>query len=87
VSQQVGSNILEVRAGVEQALTELSHALPAGLKLTKTYDLAEFVSTAIANVRDAILVGSLLAVIVLASVGSHMPARFRYYSVVDRRVL
>jgi len=29
----------------------------------------------------------LLVVIVLASVGSHMPARFRYYSVVDRRVL
>lgn len=29
----------------------------------------------------------LLAVIVLASVGSHMPARFRYYSVVERRVL
>ena len=65
VSQQVGSNILEVRAGVEQALTELARALPAGLKLTKTYDLAEFVSTAIANVRDAILVGSILAVIVL----------------------
>ncbi len=29
----------------------------------------------------------LVAVIVLASVGSHMPARFRYYSVVDRRVI
>ncbi|MGE5361794.1 MAG: hypothetical protein ACM3NQ_22485 [Bacteroidales bacterium] len=29
----------------------------------------------------------LLIVIVLASVGSHMPARFRYYSVVDRRIL
>ena len=29
----------------------------------------------------------LLAVIVLASVGSHMSARFRYYSVVHRRVL
>ncbi len=29
----------------------------------------------------------LLIVIVLASVGSHMPARYRYYSVVDRRVL
>ncbi len=29
----------------------------------------------------------LLAVIVLASVGSHMPARFRYYSFVHRRVL
>jgi hypothetical protein len=29
----------------------------------------------------------LMGVIVLASVGSHMPARFRYYSVVDGRVL
>ncbi|MHB8863183.1 MAG: hypothetical protein ACYC6N_12305 [Pirellulaceae bacterium] len=29
----------------------------------------------------------LLAVIILASVGSHMPARFRYYSVIHRRVL
>ena len=37
----------------------------AGLKLSKTYDLAEFVATAIANVRDAILIGSVLAVIVL----------------------
>ena len=33
--------------------------------LSKTYDLAEFVATAIANVRDAILIGGLLAVIVL----------------------
>lgn len=29
----------------------------------------------------------LVAVIVIASVGSHMPARFRYYSFVHRRVL
>ena len=29
----------------------------------------------------------LIIVIVLASVGSHMPGRFRYYSVVERRVL
>ncbi len=65
VSQQVGSNILEVRAGVETALADLAKTLPAGLKLSKTYDLAEFVATAIANVRDAILIGSVLAVIVL----------------------
>jgi CzcA family heavy metal efflux pump len=65
VSQQVGSNILDVRSGVEQALADLAHALPAGLTLSKTYDLAEFVATAIANVRDAILVGGVLAVIVL----------------------
>ena len=29
----------------------------------------------------------LLLVVVIASVGSHMPARFRYYSLVHRRVL
>ena len=33
--------------------------------MVKTYDLAEFVATAIANVRDAILIGGLLAVLVL----------------------
>ena len=32
-------------------------------------------------------VALLAAVIILASVGSHMPARFRYYSVLYRRVL
>ena len=59
ISQQIGANILAVRAGVESTLQDLAHALPAGLRISKTYDLAEFVATAIANVRDAILVGAL----------------------------
>jgi CzcA family heavy metal efflux pump len=65
ISQQIGANILDVRSGVESALADLARALPAGLRMSKTYDLAEFVATAIANVRDAIIVGGLLAVIVL----------------------
>ena len=65
VSQQVGANILTVRQGVEDELARLAKALPSGLHLNKTYDLAEFVAVAIANVRDAILVGGLLAVLVL----------------------
>ncbi len=65
ISQQIGANILDVRSGVERALVDLARALPAGLRISKTYDLAEFVATAIANVRDAIIVGSILAVIVL----------------------
>ena len=32
-------------------------------------------------------VAILVAVIIIASVGSHMPGRFRYYSIVHRRVL
>jgi CzcA family heavy metal efflux pump len=65
VSQQVGANILSVREGLEDALAQLKTTLPAGLKLVKTYDLAEFVQSAIANVRDAILIGAFLAVLVL----------------------
>ena len=59
------SNILSVRAGVEAEIASLAKALPAGLHLDKTYDLAEFVEASIANVRDAILIGGLLAVLVL----------------------
>ena len=65
VSQQLGANILRVREGLETALAALKTSLPAGLTLTKTYDLAEFVENAIANVRDAILIGGVLAVLVL----------------------
>ena len=65
VSQQIGANILQVRTGVETVLNELARTLPSGLKLSKTYDLAQFVTEAIVNVRDAILIGAFLAVIVL----------------------
>jgi CzcA family heavy metal efflux pump len=65
VAQQVGANILTVRNGLEDALAQLRVALPGGLKLVKTYDLAAFVQDAIANVRDAILIGAALAVLVL----------------------
>jgi len=65
ISQQVGANILTIRAGIEDVLQQLKTSLPKGLKLIKTYDLAAFVSTAIDNVRDAIIVGGVLAILVL----------------------
>ena len=65
VSQQVGANILEIEAGIDQAVAELAQALPSGLQITKVYDLAEFVRASIANVRDAILIGGFLAVFIL----------------------
>ena len=65
VSQQLGANILTVRRGVEEALAAVVKSLPAGLTLTKTYDLAEFVAEAIASARDAILIGGILAVLIL----------------------
>ena len=65
ISQQIGANILAVKEGVDSTLASLLRALPDGIRITKVYDLAEFVSAAITNVRDAILIGGLLAVLVL----------------------
>ncbi|HEX6973741.1 MAG TPA: efflux RND transporter permease subunit, partial [Vicinamibacterales bacterium] len=65
VSQQVGANILDIETGVQAAVEELTKALPAGLQITRLYDLAEFVRDSIANVRDAILIGGFLAVAIL----------------------
>jgi CzcA family heavy metal efflux pump len=65
VSQQVGANILDVRAGVQNALASVAASLPSGLKMSKVYDLGEFVSDSIASVRDAIVIGGLLAIAVL----------------------
>ena len=65
ISQQIGANIIAVKDGVDAAVASLAHALPSGIHLAKVYDLAEFVSESIASVRDAILVGGLLAVVVL----------------------
>jgi CzcA family heavy metal efflux pump len=65
ISQQIDANILMLKEGVDAALEGLSHALPSGIRVTKVYDLAEFVSASIASVRDAILVGGFLAIVVL----------------------
>jgi CzcA family heavy metal efflux pump len=65
ISQQIGANILRLKEGVDTALADLVRTLPAGIRMTKVYDLAEFVSASIANVRDAILIGGVLAIAVL----------------------
>jgi len=67
VSQQIGGNILSLKQHVDETMHDLEGTLPSGLRISKVYDLAEFVATAIANVRDAILIGGLLAVLVLVA--------------------
>ena len=65
VARQIGGNILEVSDGVMAALREYRTSLPAGVQISLVYDLAGFVRDAVKNVRDAILIGGLLAVLVL----------------------
>jgi CzcA family heavy metal efflux pump len=67
VARQIRGNILEVADGVWSALKEYRLSLPPAVRLQVVYDLAEFVRNAVANVRDAILIGGLLAVLVLVA--------------------
>ena len=57
ITQQIGVNILNLKAGLDSVLSHLAGVLPAGIRITRVYDLAEFVEDSIASVRDAILIG------------------------------
>ena len=65
VMRQIGGNIISVSSGVKEIAFHSQNIIPATLHLSTVYDLAEFVQESIASVRDAIIIGSLLAVVVL----------------------
>ena len=65
IAQQIGANVLTLKAGVDGVLTNLTKVLPAGIRISRVYDLAEFVEESIASVRDAILIGGVLSIVVL----------------------
>ncbi|HEX2712870.1 MAG TPA: efflux RND transporter permease subunit, partial [Candidatus Acidoferrales bacterium] len=65
ISRQIGGNILSIASQVNELARHLGTAIPKTLHLSVVYDLAEFVRDAMGNVRDAILIGSGLAVLIL----------------------
>ena len=66
VEKLPGANTLEVARGVEAALAELGHGLP-GVQLDPSiYRSASFIETALANLRWALLIAAVLAVVLLA---------------------
>jgi CzcA family heavy metal efflux pump len=65
ISRQIGGNILNVTGEIKNIAAHLGNAIPKTLRLSVVYDLGEFVSSAMASVRDAILIGTVLAVIIL----------------------
>src|SRR5205085_7801345 len=65
ISRQIGGNILQLVDQVQYLITHLGTSIPATLHLSVVYDLAEFVRESMKSVRDAILIGALLAVVVL----------------------
>ena len=65
IFRQSDSNTVAVTDAVEKELTEVRKILPPGVKLQSYYDQSLLVRASIRSVRDAILVGLLLAAIIL----------------------
>jgi multidrug efflux pump subunit AcrB len=65
VARQPNGSTLKVKAAVEAAIDSIRPLLPSGVRLEPVYDQAALVSDSMRSVRDAMLIGGGLAVIVL----------------------
>ncbi len=65
IFQQPGSNSVAIAQGIRQQLAAAKANLPPGVQLANWYDQSELVTASAAGVRDAILIGVLLAALTL----------------------
>ena len=65
ITRQVGGNTVAIADSVARVAETIRKTLPAGIILKPVYDQAALVREATASVRDAMLVGAVLAVIIL----------------------
>lgn len=72
ITRQIGGNTVRIADEVEGVVTELRAQMPRGVKVERVYNQATLVRESIANVRDAIIIGGLLAVVVLLAFLGHV---------------
>lgn len=65
IMQQHGANSLAIAKGVQKQLTQHQQILPKGTTINTYYNQSELVIAAAHSVRDAILIGTFLAAIIL----------------------
>jgi CzcA family heavy metal efflux pump len=65
ITRQLGGNTLGIADSVAGAMKAIAATLPPGVHLKPVYDQAELVRDAVKAVRDAIIIGSALAIIIL----------------------
>lgn len=65
VTRQLGGNITAVSDQVKEIAFHSKNLIPPTLHISTVYDLAEFVRESMGSVRDAIILGALLAVVIL----------------------
>jgi CzcA family heavy metal efflux pump len=65
VTRQIGGNIVSISDQVKALAFQSHNVIPGTLRLSTVYDLAEFVKESIASVRDAVIIGGFLAIVIL----------------------
>lgn len=65
ITRQPGGNTLRMADSIEALAAQFGRTLPSGVVLKPVYDQAVLVRDAVASVRDAMLIGAALAVVVL----------------------
>jgi CzcA family heavy metal efflux pump len=65
VYQQPAGNSVQIAKDVKQQLAEYARQMPAGVHIANWYDQTQLVTAAASSVRDAILIGIVLAGVVL----------------------
>jgi CzcA family heavy metal efflux pump len=65
INRQPNSNTVQVANEVHEEMQAISASLPAGVRVQSFYDQSFIVNESIASVRDAILVGLLLAALII----------------------
>ncbi len=65
ITRQLGGNTLAVADSVASIAATVAKSLPPGITLRPVYDQAALVRDAVKSVRDAMIIGAVLAVIVL----------------------
>jgi CzcA family heavy metal efflux pump len=66
IYRQPNSNTVDVANAVHSEIANLKKSLPPGIDISTFYDQSELVNDAIASVRDAILLGLVLASLIMA---------------------
>ncbi len=71
ITRQVGGNTLQLADSVARTMAALAPTLPPGVHYKAVYDQAELVRDAVKSVRDAMLIGAVLAVVILLAFLRH----------------
>ncbi|MEP6833452.1 MAG: efflux RND transporter permease subunit [Gemmatimonas sp.] len=72
ITRQIGGNTVAIADSVASAVAALSATLPPGVRFSPVYDQAALVRDAVKSVRDAMLIGAVLAVLILLLFLGHL---------------